>query len=301
MKNVTVVSWFDKSTMQHLRLPFSFFLMPVFMFALSQAENIHWGSAILAFLILHGLIFPASNGYNSYQDHDEGSIGGLKHPPKTTKNLFHATMLMDISAILLSLLISPIFCICVFIFVIVSHAYSYRKLRLKKYPVRGFLTVFIFQGAFIFLTVSAAVTNFSPINFFTLNNILCMSVSSLFIGSIYPLTQIYQHESDRKDGVISISYKLGYLGTFLFSVVLFSLATLLLFFYFHLKNQQIALIIFFVLMLPVGFLLMAWFKKVKNDNANANFENAMSMNLMTSVSMNLYFIILLLNHYLSWF
>jgi hypothetical protein len=43
-----------------------------------------------------------------------------------------------------------------------------------------------------------------------------MSVASLFIGSVYPLTQIYQHEADKKDGVTTISYKLGYVGTFFF-------------------------------------------------------------------------------------
>jgi len=57
-----------------------------------------------------------------------------------------------------------------------------------------------------------------------------MSVASFFIGSVYPLTQIYQHETDKNDGVISISYKLGYNGTFVFSVYYFSVATVFLYF-----------------------------------------------------------------------
>src|ERR1035437_9530961 len=178
MKEIFIISWFDKSTVKHLRLPFSFFLMPVFLFALSQANTINWLTAAIAFVILHLFIFPSSNGYNSYQDKDESSIGGMKHPPKVTKNLFYVTLGMDIAGILSALFVSLNFSILVLIFILVSRAYSYRKLRLKKYAVIGFLTVFIFQGAFVYLMTSAAITDFSIDTFFTLNNIICMSVAS---------------------------------------------------------------------------------------------------------------------------
>jgi len=47
----------------------------------------------------------------------------------------------------------------------------------------------------------------------------CMSTSGYFIGSIYLLTQIYQHEADKNDGVISLSYNPGYIGAFIFSSI----------------------------------------------------------------------------------
>lgn len=296
-----IISWFDNSTVKHLRFPFSFFLMPVFLFALSQANVINWPSTLIAFLILHLLIFPSSNGYNSYQDRDETSIGGLKHPPKVSPRLFYATLLMDIIGVGGGLFISGYFALFVFVFVLVSRAYSYRRLRLKKYPLIGFLTVFIFQGAFVYLTASSSISAFSPVAFFTLNHIICMTVASLFIGSIYPLTQIYQHEADKKDGVISISYKLGYIGTFVFSAILFSSAAALLFYYFNLKSQPISLVIFIIIMLPVVARLGIWFKKVLRDTGNANFENTMQMNIYTSTCMNLYFLVLILNNLYTWF
>jgi 1,4-dihydroxy-2-naphthoate polyprenyltransferase len=293
--------WFDKSTVKHLRFPFSFYLMPVFLFALSQAGDIHPSKTIFAFVLLHLFIFPSSNGYNSYQDRDETSIGGLKHPPKVTKNLFYATLAFDIISLLCGLLISVYFSLFVLIFVLMSRAYSYRKIRLKKYPIIGFLTVFVFQGGFVYLIASSAITHFSFHTFFTLNNLICMGIASLFLGSAYPLTQIYQHEADKKDGVISISYKLGYNGTFVFSGVLFSVATILLTYYFKLKNQEVALLLFLILMLPVLFRLTVWFNKVRRNTNSANFENAMSMNMMSSACMNLYFAILILNRLCTWF
>lgn len=299
--NIPLISWFDKNTVKHLRLPFSFFLMPVFLFALSQSGEINWMNTILAFLILHLLVFPASNGYNSYQDRDEGSIGGLKHPPKVTANLYYATLLFDILALLSGLFVSVYFSLMVLLFIVMSRAYSYRQIRLKKYPFIGFLTVFVFQGAFVFLMASAAISGVKWFELFSENSIICMAVSSLFIGSIYPLTQIYQHQADKNDGVISISYKLGYTGTFLFSGFLFSIAVLLLFYYFSLKQQTTSLLIFLVMMIPVIYRLSIWFAKVRKDNVNADFDNAMAMNTLTSSTMNLYFLLLIINRYGNWF
>jgi len=284
---------FENSTFRHLRLPFSFFLLPVFLFALSQSNPVNWQHTIIALIILHFLIFPSSNGYNSYQDKDESSIGVMKYPPKVTKNLFYITLGMDIVGVVFALFVSVYFSILVLIFILVSRAYSYRKLRLKKYAVIGFITVFLFQGAFVYLMTSIAITTIPISQFFTLNNIICMSIASLFIGSIYPLTQIYQHEADKKDGVISISYKLGYIGTFVFSGILFAIATLLLFYYFNLKHQQFDLVLFIIMILPAAYYLTVWFNKVRNNTIHANFENTMKMNLLTSVCMNLYFAILI--------
>jgi 1,4-dihydroxy-2-naphthoate octaprenyltransferase len=291
----------DKSTLKHLRLPFSFHLMPVFLFAMSQTPAINWQHAVLVFIILHMFVYPASNGYNSYQDKDETSIGGLKYPPQVTKNLFYVTLFFDITGVLLSLLVSVQFAVCVLTYILISHAYSYRKLRLKKYALIGFLTVFLFQGAFTYLMTRVGVSGNGFNNLFSTGTIICMAVSSLFIGSVYPLTQIYQHEADKKDGVITISYKLGYIGTFVFSATMFTMATVLLFYYFDGKDQLSAFILFFILMLPVIFRLLIWFVRVKKNTRVADFENTMRMNLLASSCMNSYFLILICNNFLAWF
>ena len=302
MLEITPPFLFDKNTLKHLRLPFSFHLMPVFLFALSQAAAIHWLHTIAAFLILHLLIYPASNGYNSYQDKDETSIGGLKHPPRVTKNLFYVTLFLDVIGTVLSFFISVPFAMCVLIYILISRAYSYRKLRLKKYPVMGFLTVFIFQGAFTYLMAAISINKEIDLQtIFSKANILCMTISSFFIGSVYPLTQIYQHEADKKDGVVTLSYKLGYTGTFLFSALLFAMATAILSYYFDEKHQQFSVLVFFIMMLPVIVRLFYWYHKVYRNSSAANFENTMSMNLLASSCMNIYFLILTGNNFLAWF
>ena len=66
--------------------------MPVFWFALSQTALADVPDTILIFCILHLLVYPASNGYNSYMDRDTESIGGLKNPPGVTRKLYYTSI-----------------------------------------------------------------------------------------------------------------------------------------------------------------------------------------------------------------
>ena len=89
-----------KKALPLLRIPFSIYLMPVFWFGLSALRG-PWSGwrALGVFVVLHLLAYPASNGYNSYYDKDEGSIGGLKTPPKVTPELLHLVWAFDVLAV----------------------------------------------------------------------------------------------------------------------------------------------------------------------------------------------------------
>src|SRR5678810_1255918 len=126
------------STIKLLRIPFSFFLSPIYFFALAQVPEINWFNAVLIFFILHFLIYPASNGYNSYMDRDTESIGGLERPPPPSRELYYLTIVLDLVAIGLSFLVSPFFAAMMPLYIGASKAYSYRRIRLKKYPVIGY-------------------------------------------------------------------------------------------------------------------------------------------------------------------
>src|SRR5687767_14239865 len=140
----------SSSTIKLLRIPFSFFLSPIYLFALAQVPDIDWPRAILIFFILHFLVYPASNGYNSYMDRDTQSIGGLEKPPPPSRELYWTTMVLDGAGILLSLLVGPLFTLVMLLYIGASKAYSYRGIRLKKYPYLGYLIVILFQGAATF-------------------------------------------------------------------------------------------------------------------------------------------------------
>ncbi len=279
-----------RSTIQLLRFHFSLFLLPVYLFALSQAGEINWRNAVLSFIILHLLVYPASNGYNSYMDRDETPIGGLASPLQPTKQLFYTTVAMDVLSVLLSLVISPLFAGGVLLYILASRAYSYRGIRLKKHPIIGFLTVFIFQGALVYFIVYKAV-NTQNLSSPTWTALL---LSSLLIGALYPLTQIYQHEEDKKDGVITISYVLGKRGSFVFSMVLFLLATLLMYLLFNQQKQLKHFTLFLMFLLPVVLFFLYWMGRVWKDESAADFTASLRMNVLSTLCTTAYFITLII-------
>lgn len=274
------------STLQLLRFHFSLLLMPVYWFAISQISNIKPLNAILVFGILHFLIYPSSNGYNSYMDRDTGSIGGIKHPLPPTRQLFYLTVILDAIAIILGSLISWHFTIGILLYIGISRAYSYRGIRLKKYPVWGYLTVVLFQGAFTFALAyhgcSASLSLHPPV--------LALLLASLLIGGFYPMTQIYQHKADLKDGVKTISYLLGYRGTFIFCGLIYILAIIVSGIYFFRTNQEKAFFILSLCLLPVGLYFLFWAKKVWRDKAKADYRHTMQINIIAAICTNIAFI-----------
>ena len=117
---------FDKDSITLLRIPFSYFLLPVYLFAISQCHQVNISNMLVSFIVPHLFIYPASNGYNSYMDRDEGSIGGLEHPPPPTIKLFYLTLLFDIMGLLLSLAVSFWFTLGLILYILASRAYSFK-------------------------------------------------------------------------------------------------------------------------------------------------------------------------------
>lgn len=275
------------STIQLLRFHFSFFLLPVYVFALSQSKQIDAIQAILIFIILHLLVYPASNGYNSYMDRDTGPIGGIRSPREPTKQLYVVTIILDLFAILLSFIVSIPFAVGIALYIAASKAYSSRSIRLKRYPVTGYLVVVIFQGALVFYLVYSNVQTGNSVPY------LQMAAASLLIGGFYPLTQVYQHDADKADGVNTLSLMLGYKGTFIFTAIIYLLAFLTLYFIFYRQDELINFIILMVALSPVLVYFFSWAMKVWKDEREASFNNTMRMNLLASLCINIAFLIIL--------
>lgn len=278
------------STLKLLRIPFSAFLSPLYFFALVQVPHINWGNALLIFIILHLLIYPASNGYNSYMDRDTGSIGGLEKPPLPERQLFYVTIILDAAGFLLGFLISPLFAALVLIYIAASKAYSYRGIRLKQYPVTGYLVVIIFQGALTFGMVYYGSNADGALYVPWQGLVIC----TLLIGGFYPLTQIYQHEQDVADGVATISYRLGYTGTFVFCAVVYLLAAVFMAQFFIMQQEGDKLLLVSIFFIPVIVYFTKWFLQVRQNSQAANFKNTMYMNWLAATCTNLSFITLLI-------
>ena len=278
-----------RSAIAHLRIVFSLFLMPVFLFAYSQSPVIYPFSAWAVFLIWHLLAFPASNGYNSYFDKDEESIGLLDKPPIVDISLYYFSILLEATGFIAGFLVSWQFAFAVLLYGIMSKLYSHPSTRLKKYPVLSFLTVFFFQGAFIYWITYTALSGKSLFAQWDLNFFIAGCICSCLIGASYPLTQIYQHGEDSRRGDRTISILLGYKGTFIFSGLMFGTGLALSFFYWYRLHNLHNFYFFLICTAPVFVFFNYWFYLVGKSSANANYKNAMRLNFISAGCMLLYF------------
>jgi 1,4-dihydroxy-2-naphthoate octaprenyltransferase len=247
---------------------------------------------VLTFFLLHFMVYPASNGYNSFMDKDIGSIGGIKLPPPVPQKMFWVTLFLDIVALLLALIfVNLSVAVLILFYILASRAYSYRGIRLKKYPVIAFLLVGVFQGMVVYLITSLSIDrSFRASSMFAVE----LAVSFLLVTAGYPISQIYQHEQDKKDGVKTISMLLGIRNTFIFSGILFFLNGLLLGLLFVAQKQIDNLIILLVFLSPVLFVFSNWALKAWNKPHLANYENTMLLNKTGAICLNLFFITLIL-------
>lgn len=268
--------------------------MPVYWFALSCVPGpVHPARAILIFVLLHGLLYPSSNGYNSYMDRDESSIGGVARPMQPTRQLFYVTVWMDAAAFLLAFLVSGWFALALLFYIICSRAYSNRYIRLKRFPVAGYITVVLNQGTLVYCMVyygAAAAGTALPAPW------LPAIAAAFLIGGFYPITQVYQHAADAADGVTTISMLLGKRGTFIYCAVMYLLAFGLLFVYYQQQEQLWDFVLLQLFFIPVIFFFIRWFLQVWKDGAAADFKRTMQMNVMAGTSTNLAFVVLLIIH-----
>lgn len=280
----------NRSTIQLLRFPFSYFLMPVFFFALSFVDAIEWWPTLLIFFLIHFLLYPSSNGYNSFMDRDITSIGGVEKPMLPTQQLFFITVLMDTTGAVLALIISWWFFGAFLFYIICSRLYSYRGIRLKRFAVLGYITVIFNQGGLIFFMVWHGCSKD------LLLDVPWRGVAAavFLIGGFYPITQVYQHKHDAADNVYTISMLLGKRGTFIFCAIMYTVAFGLLFTYYEEKNDLRSFLILQIFFVPVIVYFLRWFFKIWKNEALANFENTMQMNWIASTCTSLAFITLII-------
>jgi len=282
---------FALSSWLHLRIPFSWFLLPVFLFSVAISPNLNPDRLLWVFIIIHFFLYPASNGYNSYFDKDEKSIGGLKNPPPVNKGLYYLALLFDAISIVLGFLkISALFGGMLLIYGLISKAYSHPSIRLKKYPIGGWLVTGLFQGCFTFLMCYAGLNNFDLETILKPHVITPALLTTIMLLGNYPMTQVYQHEEDGKRGDRTLSLRLGIRGTFYFTALVFGLAVAGFFFYFSHYYKVSYAWQFLIALSPTLLFFSYWFSRVLKNESAANYSHTMWLNLISSTSLNIFFV-----------
>lgn len=279
------------SSVRHLRIPFSLLLLPVFLFALALTPNLNGYRLLLVFLALHLFLFPSSNGYNSFFDRDQESIGGLKQPPQVTPDLYWLSQGFFLIALILGAIISWSFAGMLLIYGLVSMAYSHPRIRIKKYPWASWIIAGFFQGYFTFAMSYAGLSDLGWDVLFKPHVIIPGLLTSLMLWGNYPLTQIYQHREDSKRGDLTLSLKLGIKGTFLFSALFFALSGAAFIWFFLDRGQVQVIWVYLGAMAPIILFFLIWFGFVsQSPEKYASYSWAMGMNSLSALTLNAFFI-----------
>ncbi|MBT5506447.1 MAG: UbiA family prenyltransferase [Cellvibrionales bacterium] len=289
------MSLISHSTLKHLRIPFSFNLLPIFLFGLViTPQSVNWIDALVLFLCLHFFIYPASNGFNSYFDKDKESIAGIKYPPKVAIELYYFSITLDGIGLLLAFCIDLPTAISILIYGFISKAYSHPSIRLKKRPIVSWIIVSVFQGYFVFSVTYWAIHDI-PISILAKSMIQIPALlTTMMLMSAYPITQIYQHKEDRERGDFTLSLSLGILGTFHFTAFAFVMTTLCYAGYFYYYQDLQTLLLYLTLMIPIFIYYVSWYKKVRENIDLADFEHTMKLNRLSALCLNVFFLLLII-------
>jgi 4-hydroxybenzoate polyprenyltransferase len=279
-----------RSSLKHLRIPFSLFLLPVYFFALALTPNLNGERMLWVFLSLHLFLYPSSNGYNSYFDKDEESIGGIKNPPKVTPDLYWLSLVFFAIALILAFKISFAFSSMLLVYGLVSMAYSHPSIRLKKFPWLSWLIAGLFQGYFTFAMAYAGLSDFGWNIFLKPHVLIPGMLTSLMLWGNYPLTQVYQHREDARRGDMTLSRYLGIKGTFGFSALIFALTGAGFVWFFLDRNQEYFFWVYLGAMAPIILYFLLWFNFVRiNPEKYANYSWTMGMNSVSALILNAFF------------
>lgn len=278
-----------RSTWLHLRIPFSFYLLPIFCFAVSQTPHPRLAFTLLIAIILHLLAYPASQGFNSYYDRDQGSIGGLERPPPVSSELLVVSLVFDLVALLLALLVGCGFTWLLLACGLASKAYSHPAIRLKRRPWIGWLTVALFQGGVTYAMVALGAAG-APLRSLWSREawvpVLAPAVlASLLVGGAYPMTQIFQHAEDAGRGDLTLSLRLGVRGTFLFCRAMLGVCLLGFFAYFWTLGRLEHFVVLAAFLIPPAIYVERWLARVKRDERQADFRSAMALNRISAISL----------------
>src|SRR5262245_44022502 len=130
-----------RSFLVHLRLQFQLILSGIFLWAYLLAGGVPNARAVLAFLVLHVLLYGGTTAVNAYYDQDEGPVTGLRHPPRAGPACVRGGLGFMAAGAVLAPCVGAAFAVVYVAIALLSLAYSHPRLRWKNGPASSVLVV----------------------------------------------------------------------------------------------------------------------------------------------------------------
>lgn len=207
-----------RSVLIHLRLHFQLLLAPFFLWGwLIAGGGLSW-QIVLGFAAMHVFLYSGVTAFNSYYDRDVGPVGGLERPPPVVPALLPVSLALQLIGAALAAIVNVWFLGVYLLFALLAVAYSHPRIRLKARPWPSLLTVGFGQGVLAFLAAWSA-TRGELTSAISLDGVLGALAAMLMILALYPLSQLYQVDEDRRRGDRTSAVAWGPRRCFLLSIV----------------------------------------------------------------------------------
>lgn len=167
-------------------------------------QGVALGEAMRALVIWVVFLNGGTLAINSVFDRDEGDIGYLNAPPALPRYLLHFSVGLLVAGQLLALTLPAGFQIAYAICFAMSVAYSVPPLRFKA--VAGVDWIINMWGFGTLTPYAAWAATGRPLDL--AHAVILLAFCPLFAG-LYPLTQLYQFEEDRRRGDRTLALILG--------------------------------------------------------------------------------------------
>lgn len=202
----------------HLRMHYQLFILSGgFLLGGFLNGQMNWPLYLFQFANVHIFLFGGATAYNSYWDKDTGPIGGLKNPPQMNRWMWFVAILMQSIGLLLAIPAGALFVGCYTVSMLLFWLYSTPLARWKATPVKSLVAIGVSTGTnSLLMGYLAAGASSLPWHIW-----LAAVGVALVILSLYPVSQIYQMEEDRRRGDQTFAVRYGIRAVFRFFEVAF--------------------------------------------------------------------------------
>lgn len=199
---------------QLLRIPYQLQLAPIFGWGyLLSGGRLHDGPQILHFLLVfvcfHVGCFGGLTALNSYYDRDRAPVGGLWNPPSPPPRLKAFAWQVQFFGVLPLFFIDEKLVVLYISIVLLALGYSHPLTRWKGKPVASLVVVALGQGVLCFFAgvFAEPSTGWRVLAHHQWSDILAFGAigATYMVCAFYPLTQLFQIESDKVRGDLTLA------------------------------------------------------------------------------------------------
>lgn len=193
----------------HLRWHYQLFILSGgFLLGGFLSADLDPQSFITQFFNVHLLLFGGATAYNSYWDKDEGAIGGLLNPPKMHEWMWPASLLFQLVGFVIAIREGVLFAGVYLTSMLFFWLYSTPLARWKSHPIKSLVAIGVSTGS-----------NSVLLGYLSAGNLivgwpvwLASAGVTFMLLSLYPISQIYQLDEDRKRGDRTFAVRYGKRG-----------------------------------------------------------------------------------------